>query len=67
MIGIKELELRLLDDESNVFLIIPIIAGNEKEALIAAQAHMQAYQASGFYLVPQMSSAGYRPLNVNRQ
>jgi hypothetical protein len=54
MIGLKELELRWLDERKNVFLIIPIIAGSEQEALIAAQAHIQA-------------SVGYRPLNVDCQ
>jgi hypothetical protein len=65
MIGLKELELRLLDERKNVFLVVPIIAGSEKEALIAAQAHMEANQASGFDLVPQKASAGYRPLRPN--
>jgi len=54
---LKEFELRLLDNRNRAFLIIPIVAGSEEDARIAAREHMQANQASGFNLMPQKASA----------
>jgi hypothetical protein len=64
MIGLKELELRLLDDKDRIILVIPIISSDREDALLAARAHMQANGAANFTLVPQLSSAGYRRVDV---
>ena len=59
MIGLREFELRLLDERDRVCLVIPIIARDEGEALIAARARMSAHGAADFRLVPLPPAAAY--------
>lgn len=64
MIGLREFELRLLDDRNRVVLVIPMIAGSQEEALRAARAHMRTHAAVNFALLPQLSSVGFSRLDA---
>ena len=65
MIGFREFELRLSDDNDRVFLVMPMIAGSQEEALLAAQAHVKTHAAANFTLSPQLASVGSRAPNAD--
>ncbi len=57
---LREYELRLLDGQGRLILIVPVIAGNEADALVMAAKLAEKEKAANFLLNPQMSSRGYR-------
>ena len=66
---LREYEVRLLDGEGRLILIVPLIAGSESEARKSADALLMRNKAASFVLKPQMSSRGYRaqkPATPNR-
>jgi hypothetical protein len=57
---LREYEVRLLDGENRLVLIVPVIAGNEDEARRIAATLADREKAARFILKPQMSSRGFR-------
>ena len=57
---LREYEVRLLDGENRLVLIVPVIAGSEDEARVIGAKLAARESASGFALTRQMSSRGYR-------
>ena len=57
---LREYEVRLLDANGGLILIVPVIAGTEDEARAQAARLVAREKAASFTLKPQMSSRGYR-------
>jgi len=57
---LREYEVRLLDGQGRLTLVVPVIAGNEADARITAAALAEKEKAASFLLRPQMTSRGYR-------
>ena len=57
---LREYEVRLLDGQGRLTLIVPVIVGSEREAQAQAAILMAREKAAGFELKNQMSSRGYR-------
>ena len=57
---LREYEVRLLDGEGRLILIVPVVAGNEADARGHAALLVAREKAAGFAIKAQMSSRGYR-------
>ena len=57
---LREYEVRLLDGQGGLMLIVPVIAGSESDAESLAAKLAGQEKAASYLLTPQMSSRGYR-------
>lgn len=57
---LREYEVRLLDGEGRLILIVPLIASAESDIRVMAAQLADREKAATFTLRPQMSSRGYR-------
>ena len=60
---LREYEVRLLDGEGRLTLIVPVIAANAAQADALAATLAAREKAAGFVVKPQKSSRGYRAQN----
>jgi hypothetical protein len=57
---LREYEVRLLDGEGRLTLVVPVIAGTQAEADVLAAKLAAGEKAAGFVVKPQKNSRGYR-------
>lgn len=57
---LREYEVRLLDGDGQVILVVPVIAGSEVEARALASRFAAREKAANYVMKPQMGSRGYR-------